>query len=287
MSLKAMIWVMEDAPVDNPAELVVLYALADRASDSGEAAFPSQSWIAERARCSERTVRRRLQDLEEKGLIRRGDHRLVEHYRADRRPVVWDLNMSLTRQSTAGQNGPPSNCPAGQNESNGRTKTALRPDTVVLQTVQNHPEPKEGASSSKSSVEEPTSSTADAAIGVPSDWSTPEDPRCKKHASLPADRVPACRACGQARKWFATKADTERQLARREIDACDICDDRGLAYVHQSGGNPIAVTCNHLSSPLSLRPTPVPARPAISKQARDLQAKARLLVQQARKPATT
>lgn len=64
MSLKAMIWVMEDAPVDNPAELVILYVLADRASDSGEAAFPSQSWIAESARCSERTVRRRLQDLE-------------------------------------------------------------------------------------------------------------------------------------------------------------------------------------------------------------------------------
>lgn len=94
----------------------------------------------------------------------------------------------------------------------GRTKTAPRPDTSVLQTIQNHPEPKEGALSSKSSVEEPTSSTADAAMGVPSDWSTPEDPRCEKHSSLPADRVPACRACGQARKCFETQAEAERQL---------------------------------------------------------------------------
>ena len=32
MSLKAMIWVMEDAPVENHAELAILYALADRAN---------------------------------------------------------------------------------------------------------------------------------------------------------------------------------------------------------------------------------------------------------------
>ena len=60
MSLKAMIWVMEDAPVESHTELVVLYALADRAHDDGTAAWPSQDWIAERARCSTRTVRRGL-----------------------------------------------------------------------------------------------------------------------------------------------------------------------------------------------------------------------------------
>lgn len=97
MSLKAMIWVMEDAPVENQGELAVLYALADRANDDGTAAWPSQEWIAYRARCTDRTVRNHLANLEARGVVKKGDQDLISHIQTNRRPVVWDLNMDSSR----------------------------------------------------------------------------------------------------------------------------------------------------------------------------------------------
>ena len=97
MSLKAIIWVMEDAPVENHGELAVLYALADRANDDGTAAYPSQEWISYRARCTDRTVRNHLKNLEGREVIRRGDQLLVSHFPVNRRPIVWDLNYRAVR----------------------------------------------------------------------------------------------------------------------------------------------------------------------------------------------
>ena len=104
MSLKAIIWVMEDAPVENQGELAVLYALADRANDDGTAAWPSQEWMAERARCTDRTVRNHLSELERRGVIRRGDQKLVSHLSLRRKPVVWDLNLSMRREDLVQEN---------------------------------------------------------------------------------------------------------------------------------------------------------------------------------------
>ena len=123
MSLKAIIWVMEDAPVENHGELAVLYALADRANDDGTAAYPSQEWISHRARCTDRTVRNHLKNLEGRDVIRRGDQSLVNHYRTDRRPVVWDLNFQAAR--------PEKWCP--ENIS-GRKIEALRPENLSTTT---------------------------------------------------------------------------------------------------------------------------------------------------------
>ena len=117
MSLKAIIWVMEDAPVENHGELAVLYALADRANDDGTAAYPSQEWISHRARCADRTVRRHLKKLEEREVIRRGDQSLVSHYPVNRRPIVWNLNYRAVRPD----NRWPDNI-------SGRTIHAVRPD---------------------------------------------------------------------------------------------------------------------------------------------------------------
>lgn len=118
MSLKAMIWVMEDAPTEDWGELAVLYALADRANDDGTAAFPSQSWIADRARCTDRGVRNILKRLEGRGIIAKGDPRLVEYIRADRRPTVWNLDLSLKRQEQ----------PFRGELDSGRNGTAPRPE---------------------------------------------------------------------------------------------------------------------------------------------------------------
>lgn len=100
MSLRALLWAIHDAPVNNHGELAVLNALADRASDDGTAAYPSQKWVAYRARCSDRAVRNHLKALEERGLIRRGDQRLVGHFEEGKRPVVWDLDMTMKREHT-------------------------------------------------------------------------------------------------------------------------------------------------------------------------------------------
>lgn len=94
MSLKVITWVLYEAPVTQQSHLLVLLALADRAHDDGTAAYPSREWIGERARCSVRSVASHLRALEDAGLIRKGDQDLVSHFRADRRPVVYDVVMT-------------------------------------------------------------------------------------------------------------------------------------------------------------------------------------------------
>ena len=83
MSLRALLWVMEDAPVISQGELAVLYALAERANDQGKCAWPSQAWIADRARCTDRTVRNHLRALEGRGLIKKGNPQFVAHISPD------------------------------------------------------------------------------------------------------------------------------------------------------------------------------------------------------------
>jgi|GEM_PF-2068990 len=93
MSLRAILWAIYEAPVDNPTSRLVLVGLADHAADDGTGAWPSHSILATAAHCSPRTIRRHLQALEDAGVIHRGDQRIVNHLRADRRPTVWNLNL--------------------------------------------------------------------------------------------------------------------------------------------------------------------------------------------------
>lgn len=106
MSWKVSAWVMEYAPVKSPAEQAILYALADRAHDDGTCAWPSQSWIAKMTMMSDRTVRRHLAALEERGVIVRGDQRVVQHIPKATRPVVWNLAIWLRRTPPDKMTGP-------------------------------------------------------------------------------------------------------------------------------------------------------------------------------------
>lgn len=249
MSLKAMIWVAENAPVYNTGRLAVLYALADRASDDGTGAWPSQDWIAYRARCDARTVRRHLKDLEAAGIIRRGDQRLVSYLPSNHRPVVWDLNMALTREDHPGQNDRPtgsvdpvgrSECPPGQNaradnfdtqaghsEQSGRTPVSYKPSLTIHEpskgVTENGNVTRGGASSSLPSPEIPPVWIAD-----------PRRARCAAHAGV--EHPPACRGCADARgaAEVARDAVEARKAAdaasrRAAIDACTLCDPNGLA----------------------------------------------------------
>ncbi|QGH74533.1 replication initiation protein [Arthrobacter phage Kuleana] len=94
MSLQAMVWALKTAPVPDPIAHLVLIGLADHANDDGTTARPSISLLAEYARCSPRSVQNKLRLLESLGLIRKGDQRGVEHLAANRRPVVYDLNLA-------------------------------------------------------------------------------------------------------------------------------------------------------------------------------------------------
>lgn len=93
MSHKASAWAWETT-TGNSTRKSVLAAFADYAGADGTAAYPSIETIAARVECSVRTVQRQLQILIEEGFMRPGDQDLVSHYRADKRPVVYDLAMS-------------------------------------------------------------------------------------------------------------------------------------------------------------------------------------------------
>ncbi|MET7584638.1 hypothetical protein [Streptomyces microflavus] len=92
MSLEAMIWVLSgDAPVSDVNEYAVLGAMADQADPDGCGTWLSKETIAARVKISEETVKRCWRNMARRGLIARGDQSHVRHYRADRRPVVFDL----------------------------------------------------------------------------------------------------------------------------------------------------------------------------------------------------
>ncbi|MCX4232822.1 helix-turn-helix domain-containing protein [Streptomyces ortus] len=99
MSIKAMTWAMQEAPVEDAGPAHVLLILADHANDDGTGAFPSVDTIVWKTRMGERTVQRHLRTLEEQGLIRKGNQKLAELYieREDRRPTVYDLDLARCR----------------------------------------------------------------------------------------------------------------------------------------------------------------------------------------------
>lgn len=97
MSIRCVGWALNEAPVTEPVQVLVLVAMAERANDDGSSTYQSRATIAQKARISVRTVQRILIQLEELGLIVRGDQELVSHFPANRRPVVYDICMTKTR----------------------------------------------------------------------------------------------------------------------------------------------------------------------------------------------
>lgn len=96
MSTEALKWAIEQAP-PMPAQLVAtLTGLANHADAKGRGAYPSLAKLAAYTCKAERSVRRDLRQLEELGLIRRGDPRRVAHLPSDRRPEVYDLAVERT-----------------------------------------------------------------------------------------------------------------------------------------------------------------------------------------------
>lgn len=92
----------------------------------------------------------------------------------------------------------------------------------------------------------------------PADWSTMDDPRCRKHAGLPRGQVPPCWACGQVRLWFTQQALAVKQEQRNKITTCEYCDERGLAETRDESGKRLLIRCDHDGPPPIL---PAPEKP--------------------------
>ncbi|VWC75551.1 hypothetical protein BCO18175_02335 [Burkholderia contaminans] len=95
MSVQAMTWAIEQQDIRDATARHVLLCLANYADADGKAAFPSTSRLESDTGLSESTIRRKLDVLEELGLIQKGNQAIVAAYidRGDRRPVCYDMMM--------------------------------------------------------------------------------------------------------------------------------------------------------------------------------------------------
>lgn len=254
MSLAATTWALHDAPTTSAQELVILWAMADVAHSDGTASFQKQATLAKFGRCDERTVRRHLKTLEERGLIRRGDQRLVAHLPGDKRPVVWDLNLSMRRgddesepvdnsRKRADKLSPRARTSAGRQPerpdtdvpSRGDTGDRSRGDTRVRQNrpVEPSNEPREGGY-----VPGEPHQAATPAVDNSPDELPPM--HCPRH---PGGTTEACGACGerrrirkdhQARQAHARAAEHRAEVVARnataaqQVTACNRCDRHGF-----------------------------------------------------------
>jgi len=95
MSLEAFIWAA-NLPLDVVGSTAyrVLLKLANHAHSDGRNAWRSTARLADELGCTRRTAQRAINELRLAGLIYPGDQRMTRHMRGDRRPVVYDLNMT-------------------------------------------------------------------------------------------------------------------------------------------------------------------------------------------------
>lgn len=134
MSLRATLWALYEAPAKDPTARLVLVVLADHAGDDGRDAFPSVARIASAIEVSDRSVQRHLRDLEEAGLIVKGDQDRVKAAikRGDRQPVCYDLQLGVVRGDNMTPRDPDGVTPASPRDDNGVTSTSPRdPDGVT------------------------------------------------------------------------------------------------------------------------------------------------------------
>jgi hypothetical protein len=130
-----MAWAIEQQDVRDAHARHVLLCLANYADNNGKAAFPSTATLVEDTGMSESTIRRKLDQLEQAGLIVKGNQAVVAAYiaRGDRRPVCYDMSMkkrgvAVTGRDSRGVTEMVTGC---QPESNGVSNEGSRGVTVT------------------------------------------------------------------------------------------------------------------------------------------------------------
>ena len=123
----------------------VLLCLANYAGSNGAGAFPSAKTLTDDTGLSERTVRIKLDLLEEAGLIVRGNQALAAVYidRHDRRPVVYDL--MIKRGAVAAPREDATGCSLGKNGVQPTTErgAATAPNTSINHQLTEQQQPRE------------------------------------------------------------------------------------------------------------------------------------------------
>jgi hypothetical protein len=72
VSLKASLWALNDAPTQDPREVLLLFGLGNSAGSNGMVYVKNYETIARGARCSEATAKGTLRAMAKRGLIARG-----------------------------------------------------------------------------------------------------------------------------------------------------------------------------------------------------------------------
>lgn len=100
-----MAWAIEQQDIREASARHVLLCLANYADNNGKAAFPSAATLEADTGLSERTIRRKLDELEALGLIVKGNQAIVAAYiaRGDRRPVCYDIAMKKRGVTVTGR----------------------------------------------------------------------------------------------------------------------------------------------------------------------------------------
>lgn len=176
---------------------------------------------------------------------------------------VYPSVNPCVKGSVEGSVNPSANPSVDPSASGGGTLAVTHRFTQALQTAPSNHQPRGGQGGSRGesetvannagSVASPKKSSGGVTRGgdaaratpTPDQWSTKDDPRCKTHAGLPRDQVPACRACGEARKWFEEKTEAEAAARLAATRACDLCDEFGFIQVGTNNGKPTLMRCDH------------------------------------------
>lgn len=91
-----MLWALEEAPVGEAVDVLILLAYANHANEHG-ISWPSIKRVSKTARCSRATLYRRLDKLREAGLMERVDETETPsgwlRIRQDRRPTAYRLRV--------------------------------------------------------------------------------------------------------------------------------------------------------------------------------------------------
>lgn len=142
MSLRALIWGFEDAPVTDPSELLVLLVLCDHVgSDLDPVAWPSLGRIATNSRLSESTARRALQRLVAAEVIAPAPDAAPRNARRGWTPTIYRLTAYVAHQKARGVTVTPQGAGGVSSEAVRGVKQAAKGCHGDTQTKKNHVEP--------------------------------------------------------------------------------------------------------------------------------------------------
>lgn len=169
MSVEATSWALNQQAVTDPAARSVLFGLANHANHEGRHAFPSVNLICRYTGLSPRTVKAKLKLLLELGLIRRGNQGVAAAIieRSDRRPIVYDLDLSkgLQTEPIGDEERDAANAP--RSAKRGAGETPRKPNGVQMTTERGAraaPEPSLTVLDSLSDATEPGSAARAASV---------------------------------------------------------------------------------------------------------------------------